>query len=262
MTGVPGTAGKLAQLYGLIPRPLYGPDGSELYHELCRHDTAELSDVLGLAQRSRGPILELACGSGRLTVPLAARGHDVVAVDNSPALLALLRGRAGQTRIQPVEADMADFSLGQTFGVIVLATGSVCLLDAEQRARMFGRVRDHLRADGVFYVSVLELAGELASARRAAERVTLMTGHDSVVTMIQYFDGRRGVRTTSLLRERVVDHRTAQRALFTSDVHLVGSAELTEELDDAGLAVLSRSSRTTGDQTTVQLHCQHAGRSR
>src|ERR687885_553256 len=59
------------------------------------HDSY-LDDVelfVALARRFGGPVLELACGTGRLLAPLAAAGLDCVGVDHAPAMLARARGR-------------------------------------------------------------------------------------------------------------------------------------------------------------------------
>ncbi len=48
------------------------------------------------ARARGGPVLELACGTGRLTLPLARDGHDVVGLDASEAMLAGARRKAAQ----------------------------------------------------------------------------------------------------------------------------------------------------------------------
>src|SRR5215210_8633506 len=60
---------------------------------------ADLPLYLDLAAAEGGRVLEVACGSGRVLVPLARAGHDVVGLDASPHMLALARGKleaAGQ----------------------------------------------------------------------------------------------------------------------------------------------------------------------
>ncbi|GAA5154627.1 MULTISPECIES: daptide-type RiPP biosynthesis methyltransferase [Amycolatopsis] len=256
MIAPPGTAGRLAELYGLRPRPLYGPEGSAVYDAMCRHDATELPDVLRLAQGAPGPVLELACGSGRLTLPLAARGHEVVALDSSAPLLALLKSRIRDERIDVVECDMAEFAFDRSFGLIVLAASSVCLLDAGQRAETFRRIAAHLAPGGRCYVSVLDLAGELTTGPRPRERVTVLVDDATVLTLHQHFDGRRAVRTTSLFTEAVPD---GARALFTSEVAMVGSAELARELAAAGMVVQDVHRGAPGEQVRVQLVCGLAG---
>ena len=244
---IPGTAGLLAALYGLRAKPLYGREGASAYDAIARHDPSEIRDVLRLA---RGPVLELACGSGRLTLPLAARGHDVVALDNSPALLELLADRLpADHAVTLVEGDMTAFDLGRTFEIVLLGTSSVCLLDEDQRTALFACVRRHLAPGGHFYLSVLDFAGTLLA--RPAERSTVVVHEQSVMTLLQHFDPRRGIRTTSLLRDSADG-----RALYTSEVRLVSSARLSGELAAAGFAVVEQRRGPEGEQVQVQLVCR------
>jgi SAM-dependent methyltransferase len=64
------------------------------YYDLVH---AELKDdiplVLTLAGQGKGPILELGCGTGRLLLPLARAGYEVIGLDNSPAMLAKAKAR-------------------------------------------------------------------------------------------------------------------------------------------------------------------------
>src|SRR5579872_5266195 len=57
---------------------------------------------VGLARRFGGPVLELACGTGRLLAPLAEAGFSVTGVDSSPAMLSRARNRLDAMRL-PVE---------------------------------------------------------------------------------------------------------------------------------------------------------------
>ncbi|WP_409496660.1 daptide-type RiPP biosynthesis methyltransferase [Amycolatopsis sp. cmx-11-12] len=259
MTAVPGTAGRLMELYGLRAEPLYGPAGGAVYDRTCGQDTTEISEVLRLAHGITGPVLELACGAGRLTLPLGARGRQVVAVDNSPSLLSLLKSRLRNERISLVEADMTDFSLGRSFALIVLAAFSVTLLDTRQRASLFLRVRQHLAAGGVFYVSGIDHAETLTSGMRPAERVAVVVDDDSVITFYLHFDGRRRILTTSVLQEEVNSQVTAHRALFTSVRHMISSKELADEVRAAGLEVVEIRRGEPGEQVQFQLICRRAG---
>ena len=67
---------------------------ARLYDVDLVEDPGDLDLYLALAARVEGPVLELAAGTGRLAVPLAAAGHDVTAVDLDPAMLARLRRHA------------------------------------------------------------------------------------------------------------------------------------------------------------------------
>ncbi|MFE0022987.1 daptide-type RiPP biosynthesis methyltransferase [Amycolatopsis sp. NPDC059021] len=246
----PGTAGRLARIYGagLTTLPLYGPEGAAEYDRLSRGDTQEIGELLRAARRVTGPVLDLACGSGRLTLPLLGRGHDVWAIDSSPAMLQLLTERHAEQphargTLKTVEADMSTMDLAATFELIVLGTSSVCLLDEAGRAALFSRVRQLLAPGGRFLVSTMDFGPELLTTR-TAERISMVTytgePGDTVITLFQHFDAPRGIRTTSLLRECVHDGQTTNRTLFVSEVYLVDSARLIAELATAGLRVADR----------------------
>ncbi len=123
-----------------------------------------------LARRSRGPVLEYGIGNGRVAIPMARHGVEVVGVDHSVPMLADLRARLGaepaevRARVRAVRGDMRRVRLRRRFG-LVLATFNTALhlytrTDVE---RFLARVREHLAPRGRF---VLDLAipapGDLA----------------------------------------------------------------------------------------------------
>nr|WP_232323573.1 class I SAM-dependent methyltransferase [Catenuloplanes japonicus] len=74
-------------------------------------------------------VLELGCGTGRLANPLAARGHRVVGVDESAAMLAYLDG------VTPVHARIEQLRLDETFDVVLLAANMIGTESLEACAR-------------------------------------------------------------------------------------------------------------------------------
>jgi SAM-dependent methyltransferase len=94
----------------------------------------DVAFYLDCAGRFGGPVLELGVGTGRVLVPVAKAGYEVVGVDLSPAMLQMARanvrkepGIAG--RVQLIEADMRDVSLGRRFA-LVLVPARACSLPA------------------------------------------------------------------------------------------------------------------------------------
>lgn len=72
--------------------------------------------------RTGGPVLELACGTGRLSVPLALDGHEVVGLDVSAAMLRAARRKAESAgaEIEFVQGHMRWLELGREFALIVV----------------------------------------------------------------------------------------------------------------------------------------------
>lgn len=96
------------------------------------NDIPFFTQLLG---QTPGPIVDLCCGTGRITVPLARAGHEVVAVDIAPALLARLRARLERepeevrARVQVVQGDVRNLDLpGLTAAAAFIAFNSLCCI--------------------------------------------------------------------------------------------------------------------------------------
>ena len=87
-------------------------------------------------------ILELGCGTGRITHPLVALGHQVVAVDESSDMLAHVRGA------QTVCARIEDLSLGRRFDAVLMASHLINAADIPVRAAFLAACRRHVADDG------------------------------------------------------------------------------------------------------------------
>jgi SAM-dependent methyltransferase len=129
-----------------------------------------------LAERHPGPVLELACGTGQLTVPLAQRGRRVVGLDTSRPMLeaAERRAAAALAAVEFVEGDMRGFDLGVTCGLIFVARNSLLHLSAPAEfAEALGAVRRHLAPGGVFAFDVFNPDVRLL-ARAPGDRAFVM----------------------------------------------------------------------------------------
>jgi SAM-dependent methyltransferase len=95
-------------------------------------------------------VLELGCGTGRVTIPMAQTGAQVVGLDSSPAMLAVAREKAsGLDNLRFVEGDMRSFDLQERFGLITIPFRSfMLLLTDEDRESCLRCVREHLLAGG------------------------------------------------------------------------------------------------------------------
>lgn len=110
------------------------------------------------ARRRGGPVLELACGTGRLTLPLARDGHDVVGLDASAAMLDLARRKASESRVRIafLQGDMREFDVGRQFGLVVLSCNSLAhLTEVEDLRACLAAVARHLTPGGVFAFDVV-----------------------------------------------------------------------------------------------------------
>lgn len=144
------------------------PDAAELYDWECRHvhhrSAQDVGFWLDLARRQAGPVLELACGTGRVTLPLAEAGLAVVGLDNDPVMLAGLAARAlRRCRVLTVAADMRRFALAERFGAMFVAYNSIQLLTGPQdMVACFSCAQRHLATGGLFAVEVTDFQVDAA----------------------------------------------------------------------------------------------------
>jgi SAM-dependent methyltransferase len=135
--------------------PLYrdGPHYDALNSDLV----ADISFYIEQARKADGPALELACGTGRLTIPIAQSGVEIVGLDLSASMLAHARtkAKAADVEISFLEGDCRDFELGRKFALIFMAFNSMQHLhDHASLAALFANVRKHLVEGGRFIFDV------------------------------------------------------------------------------------------------------------
>ena len=107
---------------------------------------------LDLARQASGDVLELACGTGQLTVPIARAGLPIVGLDLSTPMLTTARQRAATANISVefVQGDMRNFDLDHKFALIFIARNSLLHLHSiEDLLAAFAAVRRHLAPGGI-----------------------------------------------------------------------------------------------------------------
>jgi SAM-dependent methyltransferase len=169
------------------------------------------------AVRPGASILELGSGTGRITHPLVALGHPVVAVDESPDMLAYVRDA------ETVCSRIEDLALGRRFDAVLLASHLINA-DTATRSAFLAACRRHVADDGC--VIIQQFAPEWFSAAADAEgtrdgiilrmRDVSRPAPNLVSATVEYVDG---------------DQRWTQTFTATR----LDEAELAAVLADAGL---------------------------
>jgi SAM-dependent methyltransferase len=125
---------------------------------------------LDCAKRFGDPILEVGAGTGRILIPLAEAGYEIVGLDLSPTMLEIAAAKLGEQpkageRARLVEADMTNFDLGQRFALVLVPARSFqhVATPAGQRATL-RCVRRHLLPGGHLILDLLDPNFELLFA--------------------------------------------------------------------------------------------------
>jgi len=109
-----------------------------------------------LAELARGgPVLEFAIGTGRIAVPLAARGVEVHGIELSRAMVAQLRAKPGGGAIQVAIGDMATTRVDGQFSIVYLVFNTIeNLTSRESQVACFANAAAHLTLGGKFVIEV------------------------------------------------------------------------------------------------------------
>ena len=178
------------------------------YEALTGDFRGDVPMYLEMAKRHADPILELACGTGRVAIPLAEAGRSVVGLDFDPEMLVLAEAKAKllglQRSITFVEANMVDFKLDRKFPLIIAGGNSLIhLLDSRDIRKCMERCRDHLTEDGAIYVAY-EISPYIASAgkfRVERERPRQVFNRETGETLLY-----RGTTTVDPNFQRITRH--------------------------------------------------------
>jgi SAM-dependent methyltransferase len=260
-----------------VPRePRDSPESREaalarLYDLDLAEDPGDLDLYLALAERTGGPIVELAVGSGRIAVPLAAAGHRIVGVDADPAMLARARMRADVAdrgergvgaRVRLVRHDMVaagrsdlgpDVAAGARLAI--LALNSILLLADRIRQRaVIATMASLLAPGGVAVVDAwLPQVEDLArfDGRLSLEwlRTDPATGREVIKQAAARYDDASRIVTLTTVFDEAEPGEAPRRWTRTDALRLITADELRAFADDAGLIV----ERLAGDYDLGEL---------
>jgi SAM-dependent methyltransferase len=130
-----------------------------LWHDVeCASYSADLGLWERLATSCEGEVLDLGCGTGRVALHLARRGHAVTGIDSDPALVAELNRRAGEAGVsaRAEVGDARDFDLGRRYGLVLAPMQLLQLLaDAAERRGCLACASRHLIHGGRLAAAIL-----------------------------------------------------------------------------------------------------------
>jgi SAM-dependent methyltransferase len=162
----PATYGdRIATIYDVLYPP--GADAE---------DAAELLATLA----GSGRTLELGIGTGRVALPLSARGVDVHGIDVSEAMAAQLRAKPGGEGIPVTIADFTDVPAEGHFELVFVAFNTFfVLMTQDAQVRCFRAVADHLAPGGAFVIEAF--VPDPARYDRGQRTATSLLGGDWIV---------------------------------------------------------------------------------
>jgi SAM-dependent methyltransferase len=127
----------------------YDADAAEMYDPALLAATVDFLAALA----GEGPVLELGIGTGRIALPLAARGLEVRGIDLSPEMVARLRAKPGGGDLQVAMGDFSSTRVDGTFALAYLAFNTITNLTTQDaQVACFENVARHLGPGGRFVI--------------------------------------------------------------------------------------------------------------
>jgi SAM-dependent methyltransferase len=201
----------------MTPDPLapdeYGAIAALYDHVTVYRDRADVAFFVDAASDAGGPVLELGCGSGRVLIPTARAGVDIVGLDASAQMLGVCAARlreepaAVQQRATLVHGDMRAFDLHRTFALITIPFRPFQhLLTTEEQLACLASVRRHLADSGRLIFDLFNPSLDALASMPLNEEI----GNEPEFTTP---DGKRVVRCFKIVK--------ADRFAQVNDIELV-----------------------------------------
>jgi SAM-dependent methyltransferase len=175
---------------------LFGRQWAEGYDAGDNPDPAAAVEFLAEVAGG-GPVLELAIGTGRVALPLAARGVAVAGVEASPEMVARLRAKPGGADLPVTIGDLADVPVDGPYRLVYLVFNTLCNLTGEGRQEdCFRNVARVLAPGGAFVIE--NFVPDPADFDRNEQVQVREVTEDSVVLRVHRYDrpAQRFIRQT------------------------------------------------------------------
>lgn len=172
------------------------------YYDMCYTvPTGDVQFYVEEATKSGSPVLELGCGTGRIMIPTAEAGIDVVGLDASSAMLDVARSKINklspdiQSHIELVEGDMRTFSLDRKFKLITIPFRAFLhILTSEDQRKTLERIREHLEDDGRLILNIFDTRLDIVATplsgvlKRLNDFIDSKTSHKIIVWASDKYD--------------------------------------------------------------------------
>lgn len=192
-------------------------------------------------------VLELGCGEGRVLLPIAADGAQVVGLEQHPGMLAAAREAAAKlpaavaARIELVAGDMGDFGFDRRFDRVILPYTTLYCLDPGTRQICLERIERHLAPDGrlIFDGWVGDDLRERGPfAEDTPEWIDGLRDGDRIVEIFERDVHRPGRIDVTYIHQIARPGEMPVRSAYTITHHYLCTDEVDDVLAAAGLQVL------------------------
>ena len=200
-------------------------DWADIYDAVYADLTHDIDFYVEQARACGGPVLELGCGTGRVSLAIAAEGIDVTGIDISPRMIAAAQAKAERRGLSAhcifQSGDMADLQIADRFPLVIMPFRSFqSMLTVEEQRMALAGVRERLAPEGrlafdTFNPDVRQLADENSASTPVHLQDVARSGGGTIVVWGQNgWDAVSQVNDVRLIIEEVSDEGVVERRLF------------------------------------------------
>lgn len=137
----------------------YNNDVLAWQYEYSELDVAHEDDInfyINKLKGSDGKVLEMACGTGRITIPLKKAGVDVIGLDQADAMIKIAKQKTAKEKLQIpyVVGDAVTYRAKYTFSNIIIPYNSLSLIPETKLRKLFFNIKNQLTPDGHFIFDI------------------------------------------------------------------------------------------------------------
>ncbi|MFK7833493.1 MAG: class I SAM-dependent methyltransferase [Winogradskyella sp.] len=150
-----------------------------------------------LPKNKNARILELCCGTGRLTIPIAKEGYDITGIDFTSSMLKQAKSKAAKENVSIpfIEADIRTLDLSETYDFIFIPFNSIHhLYSNEDLFKAFKAVKKHLKQDGLFLFDCfnpnLQFIVEAEKKENEIAQYTTTDGRKVLIKQIMHYENK------------------------------------------------------------------------
>ncbi|MCK2241652.1 MULTISPECIES: class I SAM-dependent methyltransferase [unclassified Crossiella] len=233
---------RMLPLPGMRVVDLYEGFFADFYGGMAENFTADLTWLARRVGQNPAQVLDLCCGTGRLSTLLATAGHTVTAVDNAPAMLARAQRRRAKlsaevaARCTFTEADVLTLDLGRRFDHVLLSGLSVSTFtNPADRSRLFATAARHLHPGGTLIFDHLPGPTSPDEHREEHDVIPLgPTGAGGFVLAGTRRSAAEGRQTANFYAERIGPDGATDRFLAHNVLAMLAPDRLDGELAEHG----------------------------
>jgi len=196
---------------------------------------------LNIAKSTRGPVLDVGCGTGMLVRAIAKAGIEITGLDVTPEMIERAKMLSEQEglNIEWIVGDVRTMQLGRQFRLIIM-TGHAFqhLLTDDDMHAFFDRAREHLRDNGYLAFETRNYAAKTFGGSEEPtlwKSITDSQGREVDLLLGSIYDPETGVER--LIEERLV-HETGERTRDVSDLRYIDVEDLNEMLVEHGFKII------------------------